>query len=264
MTKYRMIPKHTILWAAGCVAVLGLVSVSMVAFKQRDALPPLNGAAVATYDLSATAQELQQSFASMSNDPKTTTSDYIDYMSRIQHDCNNILQYKSALQRTGSSSEIMQLLNSSASLCADLTKLANDSKHIYSTAGPLLSASTRIKRYQTLPFIKNRIRSSHTAHVTTAITELSKLDASNNDDYQSSALPLLRQLQASMKGSQGLGYFPALQNLQNQLFAERQQYWMGYAGLASLQEALKSQLNNYCQAIGSQASSLKACGKPKN
>ncbi len=264
MRKHRIASRRAVIWTASGATLLAITAIVVFMYSQKNTTPtPLHGAALATYNLIKTTQQLQESFSSPDNKPKSTTTDYLSHMDAIQLNCKNIRQYVSDAKNTGLPAESKQLLSSSVSLCDDLEPLAKDSQHIYSTIRPVLSADTQIKRYQTIPFIKNRTRDNLQSGIESAISTLSS-SAKTNKEYTSSAPPLLQSLQSTFNNSAGFGYTTALQNFQRQMLAERQQYWTGYAGLSNLQAALGSQLRSYCQTAALQDSIPKVCKSTKD
>lgn len=204
----------------------------------------------ATAQLLDSANDLQQSFGEQ-HDAARTTRTYLNLMDQIVYNCNAI----NGLRVTNNQSLGNQLKNSQA-LCKDLTSLAEESISIYRPAEKLLLANAKSKRYQTLPPLKSITRDRHLAYSTQAIEQIS------NDGF-SPALPtrsleLLEQLNKDIQNSKDLAYYPSLAKFQNQLLAERQQYWSSYADLADLIAGLNSQLDNYCNS-NQQTQSLSIC-----
>jgi hypothetical protein len=137
------------------------------------------------------------------------------------------------------------LLKNSADLCKDLVSLTDTSGTIYGITRPLLSAGTKAKRYQTLPFIKSHTVGSFKSSLSAAQKSL-KNTHKTSDDYVQLAIAELADLQRAAKGSKDFSYLPALEKFQLQMLADRQHYWNSYADLRGLIATLQNQLIQYC------------------
>lgn len=240
------------------LATLGYALLQLNHQHQIDAHPD-RAATLATADLLATANHLQESFdkPSASDRPGQATRTYLGYLADMQRDCRDLGRYQVSAQQAGTAEATINHLNDSTKLCADLSKLASDSSTIYTSVLPLMAANPHLKRYQTIPPFTNLIRQRHTAEVTSSIKRLSGTVRAM--DYPTQSIVLLKQLQASIQSSRGLAYYPAVGTLQNQLLVERQRYWTDYGDLGALIHALQIQINRYCQSLPAKDASLQAC-----
>lgn len=238
-------------WWRVIVAVFAaLLLVAIFTLLHKPKLDVSKEATVVTADLLAATKELRQSFGGPLNSEQTTDK-YLLIMNRLLKDCGRIQHYKSLpVDETTS-----YRLTNSVALCEDLTKLAGGSSTLYTAAQPLLASNTRTKRYQTLWPFENMIRQKH-LKVANAVTQRIT-DHTATIEYPTQALALLKQLQGDIESRKDLGYFPALQRFQEQLLAERQQYWTGYGDLAALERSLEIQLDGYCES----SASINQCNK---
>lgn len=251
----------TRLWWAFIVIPLIILAVAGYALFQQAQTRRLNarpdrGATLATADLLATANTLKKSFDAR-DQPSKVTSDYLGLMNNLQRDCRDIMSYQAAAQSAKAPEATITRLHKSALLCDDLSKMATTSSTIYTAASPLLSASPKLKRYQTLPPFSSLLRRRQTKAVDSSIRQLSQ--PVKTMEYPTQSVVLLQQLQASMQTSPGLSYYPALQTFQAQLLIERQRYWTDFGDLSGLIRTLGIQLNRYCQSLPSDDAPLPAC-----
>jgi hypothetical protein len=241
-------------WKPIVVILIVLFFASVLLMLNKSATDVNKEATATTADLLTSTKDLQKSFGPPINSEQTADS-YIIIMNRLLKDCDQIKKLKSLPVDEATSSR----LNNSSALCQDLSKLAGGSSIIYKATQPLLASSTHAKRYQTLPLFKNMIRQKHTKTVTAATQQIT--DQIDTIGYPTQALILLKQLQSDIESKKDLAYFPALQNFQNQLLAERQQYWTAYGDLAGLTRSLNEQLNGYCQSLQATGTNLAVCPK---
>ena len=240
------------------LATLGYVSIQQAHRHQLNANPD-RGATLATADLLATANHLQESFdkPGASDRSGQATRTYLGYLADMQRDCHDLGRYQISAQQAGATEAFINHLNDSSKLCTDLSKMASDSNTIYTSVLPLMTANTHLKRYQTIPPLTSLIRQRQTAEVTSSIKQLSA--PVQTMDYPTQSIELLKQLQASIQNSRGLSYYSAVSTFQNQLLVERQRYWTDYADLGALIHTLQIQLNRYCQSLPIQGELLHAC-----
>jgi hypothetical protein len=249
--------KAALIWLGSGLALLiaaGLIY--NISRPDKLAANPAIGAAVTTFRLIDTVNELQKSFSQMNN-PGQITDQYLGYMKAIQEDCRTINRYQAAIKQVKVSDATVLSLTNSVALCKDLTKLAADSSKIYSPSRPILSASTSLKRYQTFSVFKNRIRNQHVKAVNQAISQLKKVLPTI--EFPSTSLTQLKQLQTNIKSSRDVAYLPGLQSFQSQLLAERHQYWTEYGDLPRLTQSLESQSEGYCQNLQQEGIILTSC-----
>jgi hypothetical protein len=240
------------------LATLGYVLIQQAHQHPLDANPD-RAATLATSDLLATANHLQESFdkPGASDHSGQTTRAYLGYLAEIQGDCRDLGGYLTTAQQAGAAEATINHLNDSSKLCADLSTMTSDSHTIYTSVSPLMTANHHLKRYQTIPLFANQIRQRQTAEVALSIKQLSGLVQAI--DYPTQSVVLLKQLQTSIHSSRGLSYYSAVGTLQNQLLVERQRYWTDYGDLGALIHTLQIQLDRYCQSLPAQGASLQAC-----
>jgi hypothetical protein len=212
------------------------------------------GAAIETSSLKSTVSKLNDSL-SANKAPAEATSEYIDYMNAVNGSCSRINAYKTAVG--GKDSALVSRMDQSVALCEDLSELASASGSVITAVRPLLQASTKPRRYQTLFPFGNITRRNHKKAVSNALTEVNKIDF-KEIDYPFTAQSELKILQRAIDGSKGLDYLPALNKFQLQILGERQQFWAAYANIEALERSLTSQLDGYCQNLAP-ATSITEC-----
>lgn len=217
---------------------------------------PLQGAAIETERLVQSTHNLEASFGKTSSPPQTARSYLVD-LDAMDRSCQRIHYYQQAARQAGVAQDDLSRLNQSDSLCQDLSKLAEASRAEYAPVEPLLTANTHPRRYQTLPPFGGWLRQQHLQDIKTASQQVSRLQPSV--DFPFSVPTEVKQLQANIKISHGLGYLPSLEAFQQRVLAERVQYWTTYASLDQLITSLQNQLNGYCQRPGNAKPVLPDC-----
>lgn len=225
----------------GLMIVLGL----WYHHVHRPVTNPDIGAAQATRALLTNVHQLKVSL----NQPVTSTKDvgiYIQYMSNLIQTCQTVQHYNQLAISQNYNLTVARLATSSQT-CNDLSKLATNSAVIYVYIKPLLSIDPHLKRYQTIYPIVNITRQRQLNEVSKASKQLHGLVS--QVDFPTTVVEALKQLEVTIKHSQGLTYYPQLLTFQQKLLAERQQYWLDYADIGGLEQSLQTQLDNYCQSL---------------
>jgi hypothetical protein len=198
-----------------------------------------------TDNIYKTALSLKSNLEQPTDNKKRIMLQYVDYMDAMTDDCRALATAYNQQIKAGGTGDTTILLQNSAALCKDLMRLTETSSSIYHATLPLLTTSPTVKRYQTLPLIKNRVISNHRSSTETAIKKLTASEQSD-EDYVKLALSMTKELHRSMQDSKGFNYLPALDKYQRQMIADRQQFWTNYGDLNKLIPALKNQLIQYC------------------
>ena len=226
--------------------IVGLIALGLWYYHvHRPVTNPDIGAAQATHALLANVQQLKVSL----NQPVTSTKDvgiYIQYMSNLVQTCQTIQHFNQLAISQNIPSTVARLATSSQT-CNDLSKLATNSAVIYVYIKPLLSIDPHLKRYQTIYPIVNITRQRQLNEVSKASNQLNGLVS--HIDFPTTVVEALKQLEVTIKQSQGLTYYPQLLTFQQKLLAERQQYWLDYGDIGGLERSLQMQLSDYCQSL---------------
>jgi hypothetical protein len=232
--------------------LLMLASSLFINNRRQDALQKdaAFGAAIETSALKVTVSKLKDSLY-INKAPAEIASEYIDYMNAINGSCSRVNAYKTA--SASKDSAHISRLDQSVALCEDLSELASASGSVITAVRPLLQASTKPRRYQTLFPFANLTRNNHKSAVSRALSEVKKIDF-KDIDYPFTAQSELQNLQRAIDDSKGLDYLPALHKFQLQILGERQQFWTAYVNIEALERSLTLQLDGYCQNLASTTS----------
>lgn len=242
-----------------CMLLLLGVGTWYLVSRSDDALQkdPTVGMAIEANTLEAAVTKLKDSLYSDAG-PAETTSEYLDHLESINTSCARISDYNSASK--GMEPAHISHTNQTVAICRDLTKLSGASSSIFSAVEPLLTASTKPRRFQTLSPVANRTRGNHKSVVNEAQEDIRKINL-KEVDYPFAASAELQTLEQAIDDSKGLDYLPALRKFQLQILGERQQYWVTYADIESLQRSLKVQGDGFCQALNTKQT-VSECKKP--
>lgn len=239
------------------ISILSLVmwyTTSRTAVIEKD---PVVGVAKETSTLMLAVTNLKDSlYRDLS--PSKTTHEYLDHLASISTSCERISAYSA--NSKGLDQAHISRMNQITAMCDDLTKLSSTSSSILSSIQPLLTASTKPRRFETLSPIANRTRNNHKSEVKRAQESIRKIDF-KEVDYPFSAGAELQILEQAIDESKGLDYLPALRKFQLQTLGERQQYWVTYADIESLERSLKVQGDGFCQALNSKQT-VSECKQP--
>jgi hypothetical protein len=205
--------------------------------------------------------------ASLESTPSgETVGQYLDYMDEFEGSCRQINHANDTAKKAALNAEAAEAainkgsyarLENAVSLCKDLGPVVADTKSIYKAVEPLLAASTTTKRWQTLPWLKDSRRDRDLKHSEQAVEQLNS--RVKKIEYPTHALTESKQLQTAIVHSKGLNYLPSLSRFQDQLLAERVQYWTSYAGLSNMRQNLKIQLEQSCLGLKAAGNSIKEC-----
>jgi hypothetical protein len=232
--------------------LLMLASSLFINNRRQDALheDAAVGVAIETSTLKSTVTKLKDSLYA-NKSPSEVTSEYLDYMNTVTTSCGRISAYKAT--SGGKDSAHISRMNQTVALCEDLSKLASASGSVITAVRPLLQASAKPRRYQTLFPFANLTRRNHKSAVDYALSEVKKIDF-KDIDYPFTAQSELQTLQRAIDGSEGLDYLPPLYKFQLQILGERQQFWTAYANIEDLERSLTLQMDGYCQNLASTTS----------
>lgn len=237
------------------VGVVFLVALGTLLFMLFRPISVAQRAANDTLRLSNDIEDLEKSLGQPGSSSQTIKT-YLHHLTAIQKRCENIRRDTLAIKDDGTSSEtVTSVVTNTSDLCKDVDTLAGDSLDIYQTVSPLLMIDTKLKAYQTLPFVRDRIRSANTSAVTSALAGLGGKQKLASD-FPTSIPTWTKELDNTVKTSHHLDYLVALRHYQEQVLAERQQYWTTYGDIHALAEELSHQLGRYCQELGLSKSSV--------
>lgn len=216
--------------------------------KDKNLKDPVFQAAYTTVQLNKHVDELGKNI-SIHTPAATQGRQYIHALENIKDDCRIISNIQS--QDAGA------VLKNTKALCEDLEPLVDYSLERYTAVLPLLKADTKVKRYQTFPFLENQLRKKHVSDVNNALGQL-KASKTTDANFPSQSVKALEQLQAAIKNSQDLSHVKRIGVFQQQILAERQHYWTAYANIEALKREIATQVNQYCD-VDQISDSLKEC-----
>lgn len=227
-----------ILLATAFLVALGTLAWYYIGTSNAYISDPVLGTSLELKGLRADTSKLQASFNETSL-PKAS-SIYYSFLDEATRACSRVQHYHASWHAADSKANA-GFMNQSLALCQDMTKLVSYSHDTFTPLKPLLLASTTPRRVQTLPPFAGHIHHNHEQAVATAMKQIGDSAPANSDaiDFASDATSNLKQLQLAMRSAQGLSYLPALHTFQMQMMAERQRFWVQYAGIDSLQQSLE-------------------------
>lgn len=170
-------------------------------------------------------------------------TDYLEDLRTIRSECDAVRQIYRAEKL---SYDEKTTLKPSSELCSELATLAKHSELYYTPLLPILSQSTTVMRYQTLWPLTNYIRDKDIKVVKEAQQKFEEITP-YADAYPTQIPALTTQLAKDIAISKNLHYMPTLRIYQQQILAERQQYWTAYADIADLKRELSVQKSHMCE-----------------
>ncbi len=235
--------KHNKKWCVASLALLCVALVYLVATNLLSANQPITKVVRTTAHLQQTIARMNKTLDDISP-PEHVAKIYLRSLATVQHDCVVIVRVQEKTS-DGLSAEAKGVLSDTVALCNDLSELARASEATYQAVLPVLAIDTRVKRYQTLPYISQFVRGEHSNKITAALRAL-RQDPIEKQGFPSLSEPVVVQLKEKLGQSTDFSYKPALASAQSQLLAERQHYWTSFGSIYDLIDELDRQLQRYC------------------
>ena len=264
LVRWRALSRRTrkiALIVSAAILVSLLVFVAFWSFRQSpETTSPTVGGTVATSRLLTITKSLRDSFGRTPDryDSARGTTQYLAAMQDIQRECDTLSGYFTAAKTARPDSATTQYLAKSTALCHDLTGVVRDSVSTTTVLKPLLTSSAHAQRYQTLPLIRDSIRSTHIKQVAAVSQQLPAV--MKNLQHPNAQLPeQVLRLQQTLTASRDLSYFPALAQFQMDVYSERQRYWNNDADLGNLINTLDVYLGRYCRILPDDQAGLSVC-----
>ena len=185
-------------------------------------------------------------------------------MDQLVSECNKITFLNQKAQQLQVENDLYALTEQHAKLCGDLGKVAAYSANQYRQALPALQARSTIYRYEKLPLFSNNVNKKVRTAMEKAAANLKSIavdptvDRSSTTSLQqavSSNIPSANIKDPSVSISK-------LQAAQQQMLAQRVDFWQSQIGIESLQSVEQKAVNDSCAYLFIRNTRVTGCPNP--
>jgi hypothetical protein len=210
-----------------------------------------------TSKLYSDAAALQSSFNNKGT-PAELTKGYLDNLRALESGCKQVDDIREQAKQFILSDKTADRLKETLTICDDLNTALEPTRASYEAVEPLMAVRSMPKRYESLGPFKSRKVSRDKAAIQTAQTQLTQVDAGENDFPGFVTMKQDMDKVSKEKVNSSYGYLKVVKEVQLRWLGDRINYWTSYVDLNSLKTALQSQRDNYC-ALGDKSRLLPEC-----